>query len=674
MRLTVFLATASCVQGAWLRWSVNHDTVWAPQKTGDITESTQIGWTPIPTPAPGVRSDGRVVLDLLRRQTTKTDWTNSETCGWFSGISSSAMLCADGFTCATNSDHAVACASGTIKPFYTACLDYSAFQAGSCSNLNTATGCCQQEDEPACGTYLWTGAPARSMYRCFETASIVTILDVPQFVVDASLFSKTHTTPKPTTTTSPKTATGTDSASQPDKTGGGDNPSSETANPTINPTTNPTTNPTAGSSTSNTTNNTPAIVGGAVGGIAGLLLLLILLLCLRRKAKGKLGLGFTRNSKNKNKKEDKSSKAYHTTNLTTGDAAAKGRNSSGSETTSMIRMPPQQQPQQYFHTQEQHHYHPVAQMQPQLQPQQLNLQQHLHQQPQPQPQLAVAQQPSSMSYTVNEGANTTRVSHTSHTPQPSYSNSTSYTTMPQASSSHEAAPQIAIGGIIPISHRSGDTQQPAQPPAQQYYQQQPQQQPGQPQAQQYYQQPLQPQPGQPQLQQYYQVPAQLQPQFLQQQQPQPQQQQQAMPPQSQPVNHFHVYIAPPAQQSEQGGSNPTSQFSSPVPGAQTRGGTTPDALGLFIQQPQQQPQQQQQQQPGRTANASQDRGRGQEAARGRGSDDGDDDDDDNIPAYYGHSRDASATSSASRRDNRSPDADMDAEWLATRGPGYRQSM
>ncbi|KAJ8127034.1 hypothetical protein O1611_g6603 [Lasiodiplodia mahajangana] len=157
----VVLAASSCAHAAWLKWSANREEIWAAQETGYATESDQIGWTPIPTPAPGVRSDGEVVLDLLKRQTSKTDWTNSETCGWFSGISSSAVMCGDGFTCATNSDHVVACASGTFSPFYQACLDYSAFKEGSCSNLDAATGCCQQAAEPACGTYIWTGAPER---------------------------------------------------------------------------------------------------------------------------------------------------------------------------------------------------------------------------------------------------------------------------------------------------------------------------------------------------------------------------------------------------------------------------------------------------------------------------------------------------------------------------------
>ncbi|TRX88252.1 hypothetical protein FHL15_010877 [Xylaria flabelliformis] len=625
----ILLASSSCTHAAWLRWSVNREAVRPAQETGRVTESNQIGWTPIPTPAPGVRSDGEVVLDMLKRQTSKTDWTNSETCGWFAGVSSSAVLCGDGFTCATNSDHAVACASGTISPFFTACLDYSAFQAGSCDNLDAATGCCQQATEPACGTYIWTGSPERFMYKCFEKASIISVLDVPQFVLDASLFSKTHTTPTPTITPS-KTATNSKSgsASSPDKTGGS-NPGSEGANPTSGSSTGtPATgsgadgsdgsngsNGSNGSTSTAGSNNTPIIIGSVIGGLAGLLLLILLLLfCLRRKTKGKLGLGFTRNKKNK--KEDNSSKAYHTTNVAA--AAAKGRNSSGSEATTAMPVPMQQQREYHYHNQEQQHYHPQAQVQPQFQPQAVHLQQHQNQQPLPPPQYQGPSggQPVSMSHTVNEGP--------THVSQPSYPHDPSHaamqTAMSTGSSSSGAPSRFVVGGILPIPYNSNEKQQNQQQP---YYQQPPQ--------------------GQPQFQQFQQPSLQ-------------QQQQQGIPSQLQPVNHIHVYYAPPAQPAEQGTSNPSSQFASPAPDAQMRGGVVPDALGLFMQ-----PQHEQ----GHARGSSQDRSQTQQSSRGQ--------EQDSIPAYYGHSRDVSAVSSASRR-NRSPSPDVDAEWLAARGPGYRQSM
>ncbi|RYC57375.1 hypothetical protein CHU98_g8826 [Xylaria longipes] len=626
----LLLASSSCAHAAWLRWSVNREAVRPAQETGRVAESNQIGWTPIPTPAPGVRSDGEVVLDLLKRQTSKTDWTNSETCGWFSGISSSAVLCGDGFTCATNSEHAVACASGTISPFFTACLDYSAFQAGSCASLDAATGCCQEATEPACGTYIWTGSPERFMYKCFEKASIISVLDVPQFVIDASIFSKTHTTPTPTITPSKSTTNSkSDSGSAPEQTGGS-NPGSGGADPASGSSTGtPATGSDGldgsnGSNSSNGSNNTPVIVGSVIGGIAGLLFLLLLLLfCLRRKMKGKLGLGFTRNKKNK--KEDNSRKAYHTTNVAA--AAVKGRNSSGSEATTAMPVSMQQQRQYHYHNKEQQHYHPQAQMQPQFQPRGLHLHQQQSQQP-PLPQqyqVPESGQPVSMSYTVNGGP--------THVSQPSYSHETSHAAMPTAmstSSSPSDAPsdapsRLLVGGILPIPYNSKEKQQQNQQP---YFQPPP--------------------PGQPQFQQFQQPPP-----------PPQQQQQQGISSQLQPVNHIHVYYAPPMQPAEQGASATSSQFTSPAPDAQMRGGIVPDALGLFTQPHQEQNQ---------AGGPSQDRGQNQRTQQS-----GREQEQDSIPAYYGHSRNMSAVASASRR-NRSPSPDVDAEWLAARGPGYRQSL
>ncbi|KAI1333667.1 hypothetical protein F5Y15DRAFT_404405 [Xylariaceae sp. FL0016] len=141
MKSTIILfALIGGAHSAWLRWSVNREPVWTPQETGRATQVDAVGWSPVPTPAPGVVT-GEVVLDLFKRQTTSNNWTNSETCGWFSGVSSSAVMCGNDFTCATNSDHIVACASGTVSQFFSACLDYSAFQDGKCNGVDSATGC-----------------------------------------------------------------------------------------------------------------------------------------------------------------------------------------------------------------------------------------------------------------------------------------------------------------------------------------------------------------------------------------------------------------------------------------------------------------------------------------------------------------------------------------------------
>ncbi|KAI1266554.1 hypothetical protein F5Y18DRAFT_360780 [Xylariaceae sp. FL1019] len=445
MLALLLLATLSCVDAAWLRWSVNREPVWAAQETGLATVTDEVGWTPIPTPAPGLRKDGEDVLELLRRGSSTTDWENSNTCGWFAGISSSAIVCGDDFTCATNSDHVVACASGTISPFYTACLDFKAFEAGSCSNLDAATGCCDNSKQPACGTYIWTGAPERFMYKCFETASALSILDVPQFVLDASLFSKTHTTSTPTITSdasesngSKPTSAGSNSRSGTDAAGSASATGSESGSESGSSDNN------SSSSTNSSGPNTPVIVGAAVGGTVSLLLLLLLLWYLKRKMKNKFGLSFNRNKKTKT--EDNSTTHHHTTNV----AAAKGRNSSISEATTA--RPGTGQPQEnHYHHQEHFHY-PGQSPQPRIM--------YYADAPIPATSTAAAHyqgsnrgQPVSTSTTVND--------HSSHARAPLFSYTSNSTTAPASS---DTPSNTIVGGI---ASRSSDREQPREQSRQQ---------------------------------------------------------------------------------------------------------------------------------------------------------------------------------------------------------------
>lgn len=105
----------------------------------------------------------------------------------------------------------------------------------------------------ACGTFLWTGTPARSMYRCFPQPTIISMNDEPQAVIDAS----TSTTSS-TSSTSTSSSTPTQTTPPPD---GDDKPST----------------------------NTGAIVGGVVGGVAGIALIASLAawLILRHRRSGK---------------------------------------------------------------------------------------------------------------------------------------------------------------------------------------------------------------------------------------------------------------------------------------------------------------------------------------------------------------------------------------------------
>ncbi|KAI1849378.1 hypothetical protein JX266_004873 [Neoarthrinium moseri] len=285
MRLTIFLISALCgVDAAWLRWTEDSNPSWKPpRETASATLDGASGWTPRPTQAPGVKSEGEAVLELLRRDTfTTTNWTNSETCGWVSGSSSYPWTCGNGASCATNSEHAVACVSGDYQPFYVSCFDFEASQAGSCDSLGSATGCCQSSQNPACVTYIWTGLPVRSMFRCGTSTAVTSILDEPQFVIDASI-SASRSSESAASASSESAARESSLASEASKslgasgTGAG---ATATSDPLK---TSPTT-----SSTTNTT-NVGAIVGAVVGSLLGLLLLLLLLYCCccRRRNKTK---------------------------------------------------------------------------------------------------------------------------------------------------------------------------------------------------------------------------------------------------------------------------------------------------------------------------------------------------------------------------------------------------
>lgn len=77
------------------------------------------------------------------------------------------------------------CVSGTYSPFYSNCLDQEAFDRGDCSSAGTETGCCHAPGFGACGTFIWTGSPAKTMYRCFAEPTFISLQDEPQFVLDA---------------------------------------------------------------------------------------------------------------------------------------------------------------------------------------------------------------------------------------------------------------------------------------------------------------------------------------------------------------------------------------------------------------------------------------------------------------------------------------------------------
>ncbi|KAI1761424.1 hypothetical protein GGR53DRAFT_27589 [Hypoxylon sp. FL1150] len=202
MQYTMLLAIAAfccaVVSAGWLRqFAGDGQLSWIAHETGIAAAEggvQTVGWTPKPTLAPGVQpTENERVLDLLLKRETTSNWTNSVTCGWMSGVSSNPWTCGDNSTCATNDHHIVACVSETLSAFYSVCLDYAAYQANSCENGALGTGCCTSTAYGACATYLWTGSPTRSMYRCANSSTIISMLDVPQFVLDASRTGSTDT-------------------------------------------------------------------------------------------------------------------------------------------------------------------------------------------------------------------------------------------------------------------------------------------------------------------------------------------------------------------------------------------------------------------------------------------------------------------------------------------------
>lgn len=197
MRLSIPLTLAVLSHSAsarYLAWPANSqavDSAMPTQTEAPHTSQSSPGMphvlpaaSPQTTPAP---SDAILEL-LLRRQDTASSsntWENSDTCGWFAGVSSRAFTCESPLTCATNTDHVIACSTAGLTEFHTACLNYEAVQSGKCDPAGPKTQCCSNSASPACGTMLWTGSPQRTMFTCVATATAFSMLDEPQFVIDA---------------------------------------------------------------------------------------------------------------------------------------------------------------------------------------------------------------------------------------------------------------------------------------------------------------------------------------------------------------------------------------------------------------------------------------------------------------------------------------------------------
>lgn len=293
-----------------------------PTEPPDVVDYQE--YAPQPTPPPS-----KAVVDLLlhRRQRTESSsssnnfWENDQTCGWYSGISSQPYRCESPLSCSTNTEDVVACATDGLEQFYTVCLNYEAVQSSKCTSAGPQTGCCQDADQPECGTFVWTGTPARSMFKCFSTATLISMLDEPQFIIDASRSSEAASSSSaeaasrssaeaasqsrngPSTVLATTTAADGSTSTITSVIGGGASASAGAG-----------AGGGSGGGDGGSSTNTGAIAGGVVGGIAFLSLLALLLWYLMRK-NNKFKLSICGGNRKTKKEKNVHSKTYNKNNV-----------------------------------------------------------------------------------------------------------------------------------------------------------------------------------------------------------------------------------------------------------------------------------------------------------------------------------------------------------------------
>ncbi|KAJ0114849.1 hypothetical protein J7T55_004591 [Diaporthe amygdali] len=328
MKPSSIFAVSALSHQASARWLAYKPDPVIDLRGGDLARPTQPPevhdyevYAPQPTQPP---SKAVVELLLHRRQRTESSsssnniWENDQTCGWYSGISSQPYKCDSPLTCSTNSDNVVACATDGLEQFYTICLNHEAVQSGKCTSAGPQTGCCQDAAQPECGTFVWTGTPARSMFKCFSTATLISMIDEPQFLIDASRSSA-----------SAASASSADAASRSSAeaaSGSGNGPSTVVATTTAADGSTSTVTSVVGSNASasasagngggngGSSTNTGAIAGGVVGGVAFLALLALLLWYLMRK-KNKFTLSLCGGKKKTTKEKHVHNKTYNEKNV-----------------------------------------------------------------------------------------------------------------------------------------------------------------------------------------------------------------------------------------------------------------------------------------------------------------------------------------------------------------------
>ncbi|KAK7740980.1 hypothetical protein SLS53_005043 [Cytospora paraplurivora] len=339
MRLSTILTTTTLACQASARW-----LAWTPDPVMDLrgfdlarpTQPAEIDdyevWAPQPTAPPS-----KAVVDFLlhRRVTSDTSsslstnntWENERTCGWYSGISSKPYVCDSPLSCSTTND-VVACATEGLEQFYTVCLNYAAVKSGKCSSVGVQTGCCQDATAPECGTFLWGGTSTRSMFKCFASETIISMVDKPQYVIDSSISaasassvssasaaaaskSSEEAASRSKSQNGPSTVIATTTAADGSTSTfasvvGADRSASATAGAGVG---------SAGNSGGSST-NTGAIAGGIIGGLSLLALLIALLVWYMMRKKGKkFSLSLCGGKKKTNKEKHVHNKTYNEKNV-----------------------------------------------------------------------------------------------------------------------------------------------------------------------------------------------------------------------------------------------------------------------------------------------------------------------------------------------------------------------
>lgn len=325
MRVKTILTTTAFARQASARW-----VAWTPEpvmdlRGGDLARPTQPSevddyqvWAPEPTQPPS-----KAIVDLLLHRQVDTDsassssvnntWENDKTCGWYSGISSKPYVCGDPLTCATKGS-VIGCATNGIEGFYTVCLNYAAVKSGKCSSVGVQTGCCEDLEKPACGTLIWPGATARSMFKCFSSATLISMIDQPQYILDSSISAASassvsaaaaaaasRTGKGPSTVIATSTAADGSTSIYTTVVEGGSG-ASATAGAGAG----------KGGDTGGSSTNTGAVAGGIIGGVALLALIIAFLIWyVMRKKNKKFALSLCGGKKKTNKEKHVHSKTYN---------------------------------------------------------------------------------------------------------------------------------------------------------------------------------------------------------------------------------------------------------------------------------------------------------------------------------------------------------------------------